>query len=122
MDGYIDSNIIDRDIVEETEKLAAVLQGSKMYEEYKRYKTELQAEPLLLERVQVYKNAQMELESKRLQNGSVSFDEERRLAATYSELSLHPLAGAYLRLEYQMLQMYKRLFDVLTEACEIGLN
>ena len=105
------------ELLAEAQKLAAGFQKSSLYQDYCRHKKTLEADPLLMGKVEAFKSGRMELESKRMQEGSVSFDEEKRIAQQYTELSLHPAAGAFLLCEYELLQLYKQAFDILSEAC-----
>jgi len=107
-------------IIKAAEELAGRFQNSNLYKDYRQYKKILAEDPLLLERVMVFKKNQFELESKRMREGSVSFDEEKRVANQYTELSLHPMAGAFLACEHELLYLYRQAMDIICEACEMG--
>ena len=108
-----------KDLLNDTRNLAARFKNSGLYRDYLRHKKALENDTVLFERVMAYKKSRIELESKRLQEAYVSFDEEKRLAYQYTELSLHPEAGAFLACEFELLKLYEQAFDILSEACEI---
>ncbi|MCL2015516.1 MAG: YlbF family regulator [Defluviitaleaceae bacterium] len=104
-------------ILENAKNLAADFSNSFLYSEYCRYKSEMQANPELLAKVEQYKQAQIALETHRLTHGSVDFNEERKIANQYTELTLHPIAGEFLQCEHQLLQLFATVFDIVNDAC-----
>jgi len=100
-------------------ELAERFKNSHLYRDYREYKKILEEDPLLAERVVVFKKSQMELEMKRMREGGVSFDEEKRVAYQYSDLLLHPAAKAFLACEYELLGLYQEVMDVICGACEM---
>jgi len=106
-------------LLEETAQLAEKFQNSDIYLDYCRSKELLKNDTTMLDRLKEYKKIQHELEIKRLQEGTISFDEEKRLAHLYSELSLHPIAGSFLAAEHELLQLYRKALDSLSEACDM---
>ena len=107
------------DMLETARILAGQFRDSGLYRDYCNRKKALEANPLLFERIRAYKKCQYELESKRLNEGGVSFDEERRVAYQYTDLSLDPVAGAFLDSEHELLEAYRIVLDIISEACEI---
>ena len=107
-------------LLDASRRLAYSFKNSALYRDYLYYKKELEAEPALLERVLAFKKSRFELESKRLQEGHVSFEEERRVAHQYTDLSLNSVSNAFLLCEYKLLKLYEQAFDILSEACEIN--
>ena len=110
-------------ILEDAKKLASRFKNSDLYKDYCRYKNKLEIEdPPLMERVRAYKKSQIDLEVKRLKEGHlINLGEEKQVAYEYTELSLHPTAGAFLALEFELLELYRKTLDVICEACEIEL-
>lgn len=102
--------------------MAEDFKNSFLYRDYLLNKKALKNDPLLYERVVAYKGIQSELEGKRLKSGSVGFEEEKRVAREFSELSLDPVAGAFLACEYELLELYREVLDTICEACEIELG
>ena len=110
----------EKTILEHAEQLAALFKDSDLYRDYCTYKEALNGEDAeLAEKIAAYKKSRFELESKRLKNGSVSFEDEKRLAHYYTELSLHKTAGLFLEKEYELLDLYRRVMDIISDACEI---
>ena len=107
------------DLMKNAKALASQFKDSKLYMDYQHHKNSLQNNPLLLERVMAYKENQFAIEAKRLQEGHIGFDEEKRVAHQYTELSLDPVAGAFLACEYELLEVYKQVLDIICEACEM---
>jgi len=101
------------------EKLGELFHKSELYKDYCQYKKTLENDPFLLERVAVYKKAQFDLETRRLQGDYISLDDEKRMSYHYTELSLHPIAGKFLTCEYELLNLYRRAMDIVSDACEI---
>ena len=106
-------------IMEAARSLAALFASSAIYRDYLQYKQALQDDPPLLERVKAFKEVQTDLEFKRINNGFVTFDEERRIAHQFTELSLHPVAGPFLTCEHSLLNLYRDVMDTISEVCEI---
>lgn len=104
---------MDTDMLETAQKLATKIKDSDLYKKYNEAKKILENNPLLLERVRAYKKVQFELEAKRLKNGKVGFEEEKYVAHQYSQLSLHPITGDYLKHEYEFLNTYRQIIDVI---------
>ena len=102
------------------QKLADLFESSDLYQEYCCHKKAIEQDPLLMERVVSYKKIQMELETKRLRDGSVDFHEEKQVAHLYTELSLHPIVGAYLECEHELLELYRHVLDTVCDVCKIG--
>jgi len=110
-----------QELLDKTRSLSAEFAESGLYLDYLKCKEALLADAEVLRRVRDYKTVQMSFEAKRLNGGQVSFDEEKRVAGLYTELSLNPVAGAYLAAEYAMLKLYEAAFDALNDACDISL-
>jgi len=106
-------------IVGAAKDLAALFEGSLLYKDYLKYKQALELDPDLLERVKAYKKISMDLELKRLRDNGVSFDEERRIAYQHSELKLHQAAGDFLSCEQKLLDLYKQVMVLISDACEM---
>ena len=106
-------------LLEGSRELAGRFKDSELYQNYCRHKKNLESDPPLLAQIEAYKKSQFELETKRLREGSVSFDEEKRVAHQYTQLSLSPVAGAFLTCEHELLELYRQALDTLCEACEI---
>ncbi|MCL2398323.1 MAG: YlbF family regulator [Defluviitaleaceae bacterium] len=102
------------------QKLAVLFEGSDLYKNYCLHKKAIEQDPLLMERVINYRKNQIELETKRLRDGTVSFAEEKQVAILYTELSLHPIAGDFLACEYELLELYRNVLDIISDACKIG--
>lgn len=109
-------------IIENARTLANNFRNNVLHKDYCRYKKAVEEDPLLLKRVVDYKKIQLELESKRLADGSVGFDEEKRVAHQFSELSLHPVAGPFLAYEYELLNLYRQVFKIIDESCDVILT
>ena len=103
-------------LLEDAKRLADRFQASDLYKNYQHHKNALEKDPLLQERVTTYKRYRYDLERKRLDEGYVSFEEEKRVAHQYTELSLHPLAGPFLACEFELLNLYRQTLDVICEA------
>ena len=107
-------------ILENAGQLAELFKNSDLYRDYCAYKEALKNEDTeISEKITAYKKSQYELETKRLKNGSVSFEDEKRLAHYYTELSLHKTAGPFLEKEYELLDLYRKVMDIISDACEI---
>ena len=107
---------MDANLLESAQKIATELQNSNLYKEYKKNKEALENDPLLLERVRAFKKMQLEFESKRLTNSNLSFEEEKRIAHQYTELSLSPVAADFLSCEYELLDTYRQIVDTIYEG------
>ena len=107
-------------IIKSANELADLFKTSDLYKGYLQYKKALEEDPLLTERVAAYKKLQRTLEIKRLEHGTADFEEEKHVAHYYAELSLHPVAGPFLAYEYGLLDLYRQVFDIITEACEMS--
>ena len=107
-------------IIKSANELAELFKISDLYKDYLRYKKALEEDPLLTERVAAYKKLQMALELKRLEHGTADFEEEKHVAHYYAELSLHPIAGPFLGCEHSLLDLYRQVFDIITDACEMS--
>jgi len=105
-------------LLKDARNLAANFRNSTVYLDYKKAKYALESDPLLLERVKAYKENSLALEMKRMTEGAVSFDEEKRVAHQYSELSLQPVCGAFLACEFEMMRVYKEVMDAVGEGFE----
>ena len=105
-------------LVEGAERLAEKFRNSQLLKDYSRHKKSLELDPELYERVLAYQKNRFEHEYKR-ENGNVNFDEEKRLAYYYTELSLHPVAGPFLASESEFLQLYRKAMDIIFEACDV---
>ena len=107
-------------ILKSARELANLFKTSDLYKDYLQYQKALDEDPLLKERVTAYKKLQRDLETKRLKHGTVNFEEEKHVAHYYTELSLHPVAGPFLASENSLLDLYRQVFDIITEACEMS--
>jgi len=119
MTGYNNENA---SLMEDAQKLAKRFKDSALYRDYLQYKNAIAADPDLLSKVQAYKKSSLELETKRLRDGTVAFDEEKRMSYKYTELSLHPEARAFLDCEYELLLLYRQSLDIICEACQIDFD
>lgn len=108
-------------LLSDARALAGKLQSSELYRSYCLSKNDLLKDPLLLERVKAYKSIQWELEIKRLKEGGVGFEEEKRVSREYIELSLNPVAKTYLDCEHELLALYRETMDIICEACDLDL-
>ena len=106
-------------ILKDAQALAQCFQNSGLYRDYCYHKKALENDPLTFAQVKAFKDSQLKLESKRLREGSVAFDEEKRLSHQYTDLSLHPIAGAFLACEYELLELYRQALDIICEACDV---
>ena len=102
------------------EELGKIFSESKLYQDYCKYKIELEKNPLLMERVAAFKSAQMELETRRQQSSeALSFDDEKRILYQYTDLCLNPTARAFLMAEQELLDLYRRVMDLICEGWEL---
>ena len=99
-------------------QLADMFAESQIYSDYKNNRLALESDPLLLERVDVYKKMQFSLETRRLQGEEINFDEEKHVAYHYSQLMLDHVASAFLESEFELLDLYKRALDVVCGTCD----
>jgi len=103
----------------EAEALATRLAKSRLYGEYRRLKAEIDADPALSRRMSTYKQTHVEHEKKRMLNTSVSFEDEQIISHMYTALRMHDIAGPFLRAEEELLVLYSRIYETITEACDI---
>jgi len=102
------------------EELGKQFSNSELYQDYCKYKTELENNPPLMERVAAFKIAQMELETRRHQNNeALSFDDEKRILYQYTELCLNPIVRAFLSTEQELLSLYRQVMDAICEGWEL---
>ncbi|MCL1986995.1 MAG: YlbF family regulator [Firmicutes bacterium] len=112
-------NLIETEfILTESKKLATHFRNSTLYHKYCDYKNQLESDSALLAQVKAYKQNQIELETKRLANGNVDFNEEKQVSQQYTDLTLHPIAGEFLHCEYELLQLFATVFDIINDSCE----
>jgi hypothetical protein len=100
--------------------LADAFAKSSLYADYLVYKADIERDPILSLRVSVFKEAQAEYE-RMLAEGTVAFDDEKRISHMYAELMLDGSAGPYLECETKLLDLYRNTLDTLAAACMLDI-
>ena len=115
------NGVVDMDnlrLTEEAYLLANKIRSSSLYQNYLVHRNVIEKDTALMERVRAFKRAQIALETKRSLSG-ITFEEEKQVSHLYTELSLHPIAGAFLDAENQIATLYRSIVDSIYDGCEL---
>ena len=109
------------EIISAAQALANALRSSKLYADYRRGRLRLAEHPELSSRILDFKKKQTAFEMKRMQNQSVTFEEEKYISHLYSELMQNEYAKNFLDAEDAFLTDYGRAMEIIASACEIDV-
>lgn len=105
-------------ILDIASELSAAITSSDVYKSYIDRKALIDANPDLRARIQIFKRAQFDYQSKTLQSLQPSFDEEKYVSKLYADLTLNEDARLFLESEKEILQTLRDVHETI-QSCNI---
>jgi cell fate (sporulation/competence/biofilm development) regulator YlbF (YheA/YmcA/DUF963 family) len=104
------------------EQIAQRLRDSDSYRRYTAARRAVAETPGLLERIRGFKRAQLAYHAKLLEQHDLPFEEEKRISGLHANLMLNADAKAYLDSERVLLDVIRKVQDIVAESCEIDVG
>ena len=106
-------------VIEAAENLAAEYKNSAAYKEYARLKKIIEKDPGLKSAVDSFYKASEAHEIKRMNGGTIPFDDERIMSNKYTELWLNETGHKFMAAKKELKAALVRIYGIIETNCDI---
>lgn len=115
-------NILNNNTLNIADKMLLSINESDVYKNYINAKEKIKADKVLLDKMREFKQKHVQLQSKRLNNEYIDFNEENEVSRIYFYLLQNPLANSYFKCEQELTSLISDIFSKLGSQFSELLN
>lgn len=102
--------------------LGEKIRASESYQKYCYFKSRLEQDALLKQKLNYFQKSQFELQSAKAQGFEVDTQQEKSLSDDYFRFMLNEDCSGYLNYESEVIQILSQVFDAIEEQVKVDVS